>query len=99
MFPKVRGPQEFRNSSFGSHLFSSGPFHHFFFTFDSCLPSPQSPVIKVNKEQFLDYEMVSEFQNQEMSTAGEGLALSRKAEPTKGLFIEGGRVEERIDIG
>lgn len=34
-----------------------------------------------------------------MSTAGEGLALSRKAESTKGLFIEGGRVKEGIDVG
>ena len=32
-------------------------------------------------------------------TVSEGLALSGNAELTQGLFIEGGRVKEGIDIG
>lgn len=61
---------------------------------------------KVNKEQCLNSRMVLEVLNQARDdqpqqgpTAGEGLPLSRNSEPTKGLFTEGDRVKEGIDIG
>lgn len=54
----------------------------------------------------MNSRMVSEVLNQARDdqpqqgpTAGEGLPLSRNAEPTKGLFTEGDRVKEGIDIG